>query len=43
MPRLPKPLPARRLYQQVAEQLRGLIEPSRFPIGSRLPPERDLA
>lgn len=43
MPPQPKPLPARRLYQQVAEQLRGLIQARQFPVGTRLPPERDLA
>ncbi len=33
----------RRLYRQIAEQLRGLIAAGEFAIGSRLPPERDLA
>src|SRR5215510_5328634 len=33
----------RRLYRQIAEQLRGLIRAGEYPIGSRLPPERDLA
>ena len=33
----------RRLYRQIAEQLRGLIERGEYPVGSRLPPERDLA
>ncbi len=33
----------RRLYRQIAGQLRGLIERGEFAIGSRLPPERDLA
>ena len=33
----------RRLYRQIADQLRGLIERSEFLVGSRLPPERDLA
>jgi GntR family transcriptional repressor for pyruvate dehydrogenase complex len=32
-----------RLYRQIADQLRALIERSEFPVGSRLPPERDLA
>jgi GntR family transcriptional repressor for pyruvate dehydrogenase complex len=43
MPVLSKPLPGRRLYQQVAEQLRQLIQTRQYPVGSRLPPERDLA
>ena len=33
----------RRLYRQIAEQLRGLIRNGEYPLGSRLPPERDLA
>ena len=33
----------RRLYRQIADQLRTLIERGEFPVGSRLPPERDLA
>lgn len=33
----------RRLYRQIADQLRGLIERSEFAVGTRLPPERDLA
>ncbi|GJG95569.1 FadR/GntR family transcriptional regulator [Cupriavidus pauculus] len=33
----------RRLYRQIADQLRRLIEGGEFPVGSRLPPERDLA
>lgn len=32
-----------RLYRQIADQLRGLIENGEFPPGSRLPSERDLA
>jgi GntR family transcriptional regulator, transcriptional repressor for pyruvate dehydrogenase complex len=34
---------SKRLYRQIAEQLRGLIAAGEFPLGSRLPPERDLA
>ncbi|MFN0183488.1 MAG: FadR/GntR family transcriptional regulator [Aquabacterium sp.] len=33
----------RRLYRQIAGQLRALIDGGEFPAGSRLPPERDLA
>jgi DNA-binding FadR family transcriptional regulator len=33
----------RRLYRQIADQLRALIERGELPIGTRLPPERDLA
>ena len=33
----------RRLYRQIADQLRGLVERGEYDIGSRLPPERDLA
>jgi DNA-binding FadR family transcriptional regulator len=32
-----------RLYQQVANQIDGLIRRGEFPVGYRLPPERDLA
>ncbi len=33
----------RRLYQQIADRIRQLIVAERFPAGSRLPSERDLA
>ena len=33
----------RRLYRQIADQLRVLIDGGEFPAGARLPPERDLA
>ena len=33
----------RRLYRQIAEQIRSLIRSGEFTPGSRLPPERDLA
>jgi DNA-binding FadR family transcriptional regulator len=33
----------RRLYRQIADQLRSLVERGEFAVGTRLPPERDLA
>ena len=36
-------LEPRRLYRQVAEQIRALIETGELKPGSRLPPERELA
>src|SRR5439155_26718381 len=33
----------RRLYRQIADQLRALIKAGEFPVGTRLPTERDLA
>jgi DNA-binding FadR family transcriptional regulator len=33
----------RRLYRQIADQIRGLIRSKEFAAGARLPPERDLA
>lgn len=43
MPSSAKPADSRRLYQQVADQIRTVIEASRFAPGTRLPPERELA
>lgn len=33
----------RRLYRQIADQIRGLIHSHEYAVGARLPPERDLA
>src|SRR5689334_10770129 len=38
-----KPVESRRLYQQIADQIRELIDRGGFETGTRLPPERDLA
>jgi GntR family transcriptional repressor for pyruvate dehydrogenase complex len=38
-----KQVDSRRLYQQIADQIRTLIKDGNFPTGTRLPPERDLA
>jgi len=38
-----KPVESRRLYQQIADQIRDLIDRGGFEAGMRLPPERDLA
>jgi GntR family transcriptional repressor for pyruvate dehydrogenase complex len=38
-----KPVESRRLYQQIADQIRELIDRSGFEAGTRLPAERDLA
>jgi GntR family transcriptional repressor for pyruvate dehydrogenase complex len=38
-----KPVDSRRLYQQIADQIRELIDRGGFEVGARLPPERDLA
>lgn len=40
---LTKPIEVRRLYQQIADQIRELIDNGEFKIGARLPAERDLA
>jgi len=34
---------AKRIYEQVAEQIEALIRAEKLPVGSRLPSERDLA
>ena len=38
-----QPLEPKRLYRQIAEQLRALMESGEFAVGKRLPAERDLA
>jgi GntR family transcriptional repressor for pyruvate dehydrogenase complex len=38
-----KPVESRRLYQQIADQIRELIQAGVFEVGARLPAERDLA
>lgn len=38
-----KAVESRRLYQQIADQIRELIDRGGFEAGMRLPPERDLA
>lgn len=43
MSSLVKPIETRRLYQQVADQIRALIASNAITPGTRLPPERDLA
>jgi GntR family transcriptional repressor for pyruvate dehydrogenase complex len=43
MPTSSNPADTRRLYQQVADQIRTVIDESRFAPGTRLPPERELA
>ena len=37
-----KPVENRRLYEQIAEQIEGLIQNGTFVPGSKLPPEREL-
>jgi GntR family transcriptional regulator, transcriptional repressor for pyruvate dehydrogenase complex len=36
-------IPPRRLYQEIAVQIKAHIESGEFPVGTRLPAERDLA
>ena len=43
MPTNNNPSDPRRLYQLVADQIRAVIEESRFAPGTRLPPEREMA
>lgn len=43
MPPNAKQVDSRRLYQQVADQIRSVIEEGGFAPGTRLPPERELA
>jgi DNA-binding FadR family transcriptional regulator len=38
-----QPLGTRRLYRQIAEQIRDLLASGQYPLGARLPPERDMA
>ena len=38
-----KPTDTRRLYQQIADQIKELIAQGSFEVGDRLPPERELA
>ena len=38
-----QPIEPRRLYRQIADQLRQLIQSGEFAVGSKLPAERDLA
>lgn len=43
LPELSRPAETRRLYQQIADRVRALVQCGDYPVGSRLPPERDLA
>jgi GntR family transcriptional regulator, transcriptional repressor for pyruvate dehydrogenase complex len=38
-----RPVESRRLYQQIADQIRELIQAGAFEVGGRLPAERELA
>ncbi len=42
-PMSPQSIELRRLYRQIADLLRARIRAGEYPLGSRLPPERDLA
>lgn len=42
-PSAPRTAEPRRLYQQIADQIRERIARGTFPVGDRLPPERELA
>lgn len=43
MPPPAKPADTRRLYQQIADQIRAVIQDGHLAAGARLPPERELA
>ncbi|HEY9023007.1 MAG TPA: FadR/GntR family transcriptional regulator [Burkholderiaceae bacterium] len=43
MPSSARPSETRRLYQHVADQIRTVIQDGGYAVGSRLPPERELA
>jgi GntR family transcriptional repressor for pyruvate dehydrogenase complex len=43
MPSPARTVDARRSYQQVADRIRAIIQDGGFGVGSRLPPERELA
>lgn len=36
-------LEAKRLYQEIGTQLKDMLSSGQYPVGSRLPPERDIA
>src|ERR1700691_1034747 len=38
-----KPVEKQRVAEEVAEQLRSLILTGQYPVGSKLPPERELS
>lgn len=43
MPSSSRSVDSRRLYQQVADRIRDVIQEGAFGVGARLPPERELA